>query len=117
MTIAPGRSKPALSGATNGVAAQSDRRQWIVYWRGGGGLDGHGAGAACCCAGVPGAGAGAAVLGLGLGAVFFLAATGFLTGLAGCGAAGVNSTCTGLGRISGMPALFETGSIVSESGR
>jgi hypothetical protein len=69
-------------------------------------LVGHGAGAAGC-ADVAGGGA-AAVFGFTAG--FFLA-TGFLTGFIGLGggAAGVKSTCTGFGRISGKPLLLEIG--------
>ena len=52
----------------------------------------------------------------GLAAAFFFAAAGFLTGF-GWGGAGVNSTCTGLGRNSGVPMPDETGSIFSDSGR
>ena len=83
----------------------------------GGGVDGQGAGACCAGAAVIGAAPGAVEdLGLaaGLTATFFFGA-GFLTGLGG-GGAGVNSTCTGLGRISGEPSPVETGSISSESG-
>ena len=46
--------------------------------------------------------------------VFFLVA-GFLSGLSG-GGAGVNSTVTGLGRISGTPEAEATGSISADSG-
>src|SRR5665213_892560 len=101
------------------VTAPSHGKSRLFYWRAGGGLVGQGAGAACCPDGaaVDAGGAAVVVLGFcfglvaGLTAVVFFLTARFLTGFIGLGGgdAGVKSTCTGFGCISGKPLLFETG--------